>query len=214
MCGRYILRITSLEISRELGYDTKASLPVNNNVAPTQMVNIVKAKNEQFVLDEAKWGFSPKWDNAPTLLINLKSETIASKKFASRPLKEGRCILPASGFFEWKADENKIKHPVLFELQDSKLFGLAGLLSNVGENQQEVVVLTTSANKLVATVHNRMPVMVAQEHWEGWINEADPLIALKKYAQPFDDTQMKGAFVSNKMNSSRYIGAVEYMNSL
>ena len=110
-----------------------------------------------------KWGFSPSFAN--NLIINARSEIITTKYIFKKSFYNKRCLLPATGFFEWKTERNqKIKHKI--QLKDQNIFSFAGLYDSfTNEDGQKipcVTIITTSANSKIETVHNRMPVILKQ----------------------------------------------------
>ena len=157
------------ELIREVFGVTVATLQPSYNIAPTQMVLVVRQVSDHNSLDLLKWGLVPSWAKDPSIgsqLINARSETIAVKPSFRHAIKYHRCIVPASGYFDWK-HEGKTKTPYYFRMKDGSPLGLAGIWEEWqapdGSLLDTFAILTTSANKLVESVHDRMPVILAPE---------------------------------------------------
>jgi len=121
------------------------------------------------------WGLVPHWAKDPSIgtkLINARGESVAEKPSFREAFKKRRCLVPANGFFEWKA-EGKIKQPHFISLKSGVPMAMAGLWeswkSPDGEIVRTVCIVTIGANELMAPIHDRMPVLVAPEHWQSWL---------------------------------------------
>jgi len=137
--------------------------------------------------------------------INAKAETLAEKPMFSGLLKNKRCLVPASGFYEWKKD-GKRKIPYYIHLKDSPLFAIAGLYDvwydafNVAHPTYTII--TTDANDLVAPLHDRMPVILKQEDENRWLAGDAPTSAeMKKLLGPYPPGEMDAYPVSSRVNS-------------
>ena len=142
-------------------------------------------------------------------MINARAESVAEKPAFRAAFKRRRCIVPASGFYEWK-QVAKGKQPIFILPADDKLFALAGLweiwTGPDGGELQSCTILTTEANDLMEPIHNRMPVILAQEDWSDWLGSGgdDPpayLAKLQHLFRPYDGKKMKLRPVSNYVNS-------------
>ena len=140
------------------------------------------------------------WDR----MINARSETVTEKPAFRSAFKYRRCLIPCDGFFEWERVGRK-KQPFYFQLAGEELFVMAGLWEHWqdanGNELESCTVLTTSANSLLADIHDRMPVILTPadyEHWLGPETEPAELLAMLK---PYDAKQMTSRAVSTVVNS-------------
>ena len=176
MCGRYTLTMTPEEMKRLFRYLETPNFPPRYNVAPTQPSPIVRTDHGErhFVL--VRWGLIPGWVKDPasfTLLINARSETAAEKPAFRSAMKYRRCLVPASGFYEWRR-VGKEKQPFYIRPRDGGIVGFAGLWEGwMGADGSEVdtaAILTTSANRLMAPIHDRMPVVIPPSEFDRWLD--------------------------------------------
>ena len=146
------------------------------NIAPTQNILIVTSDGHDNHLNQtAKWGLIPHWakdSNVGSHMINARAETLSEKPSFKGLLKSHRCIVVADGFYEWK-HEGKIKRPMYITLKDRHPFGFAGLYSlwkdQAGEEIMTCTIITTAANDLVESIHDRMPVILSKQDEELWL---------------------------------------------
>ena len=191
MCGRY-----SLVCIDDLGNRFRVFNPMIGarsrfNVAPGNEMPVIRhtEKNELVLM---KWGLVPRWTKdllSAQRPVNARAETLAEKPMFRPLLKTGRCLVPASGFYEWKK-EGKRKVPFYFHIPASPLFAFAGLYDQWTDPDGKTIVtftiITTGPNELLATVHNRMPAILARKNEELWLSD-EPLATgnLKKILIPF-----------------------------
>ncbi len=200
MCGRYGFTYPD-QIYDRFDVLEHLELKENYNVAPTQEMPVIE-KHSPNSVHIRKWGIKPGWAN--TFLINAQSEKLATSKTWSKAFRESRCIIPATYFFEWKKLSDG-KQPYLFRLKNKKMFGFAGLvLTYHDDNKKEqhgFVIITTTPNKTMAEVHNRMPVILKREDEETWLNpdetEAENLLNL---LNPYADSEMEAFPISSLVN--------------
>ena len=218
MCGRYSLVSTENIAARFDAQQQQLTLSPRYNVAPSQSMPVV-VRNSPNRLLEMQWGLIPSWSKEPRAqfsTINARAETITKSPVFRGPFKSRRCLVPASGFFEWQRTERG-KQPFCIRLKDGDLFAFAGLYDiwhdAEGSELYSYTVITTTPNDLVASIHNRMPVILRQEDEDVWLDkESDPaqLLALLK-AYPAD--KMEAYPVSRAVNSPANDGA-ELMRSV
>jgi putative SOS response-associated peptidase YedK len=177
MCSRYSLTSPPEAVRAYFGTKNALDFPPRYNIAPTQPVLIVRRDHagdrEQHLV---RWGLIPSWIKDPrdfTTLINARSETAAEKPSFRGSLRHRRCLVPATGFYEWTGKPGH-KRPHLFRPRDGSLIALAGLAEHwVGADGSELetmAILTTSANATMAPIHDRMPVIIAPEHFDVWLD--------------------------------------------
>ncbi|WP_287128553.1 SOS response-associated peptidase [Candidatus Cyanaurora vandensis] len=215
MCGRFIFTADRADLVLALaGLRIEELLHPRYNIAPTQPVPTV-LNDGQRTLTQTRWGLIPSWTKDPSIgnrLINARAETLAEKPSFRAPLKRQRCLIWATGFYEWQK-MGKGKQPMLFQLTSKKPFAFAGLWDRwEGADGDEVItstIITTEANGLVAPVHERMPVILAPEHYESWLTpgeqRVEPLLAV---LGPYPADQMLSYPVSTQVNSPAVDGPV------
>lgn len=189
------------------------------NIAPTQPVAIVRPQQGgPREWTHVQWGLIPSWSKDPSMgarLINARSETVAEKPSFRSALKRRRCLIPTSGFYEWQRRPNG-KQPYVIGMADGAPFAFAGLWEHwVGPDGTELescTVLTTTANELMAPIHDRMPVILDAQDYSAWLGtgaELNPgqVEDLQHLMRPFDAEQMKAYRISNYVNDPRHEGA-------
>ncbi len=177
MCGRYNILTNHREFASLFGVNDAPELPARYNVSPTQTVPIVKLNEGKRVCSLVRWGLVPVWAKDTKIsfsLINARSETVATKPSFRSAFKNRRCLIPATGFYEW-AKVGKAKLPHHFHLKDSELFAFAGLWEcwrpPDGDPLESCTIVTTEANKLVTPFHDRMPVILPAKSHDEWLDE-------------------------------------------
>lgn len=180
------------------------------NVAPSQLVLSVINDGHSNRLGELKWGLVPPWADSPKIgfqMLNARSETAAGKPAFSAPLRRKRCLIPADGFYEWKATDHG-KQPMRIVLKSRALFSMAGLyeswLSPDGSKINSCTILTTTPNELVARIHDRMPVILHPEDEQLWLNRAvTDVSAITPLLRPYPANQLEAYPVSASVGSVR-----------
>ena len=187
--------------------DVLAKFSPRYNAAPTTQIPIIIPGSR--ILDLARWGLIPKWAKDSKIgnaLINARSETLEEKPSFRESFKKNRCLVLASGFFEWDTG----KHPFYFQVKNKKIFAFAGLWSDwkneKGENVRTCTIITCEPNSLVKRVHDRMPVILKPGDYEKWL-KSENIDEIKGLLKPFDAGLMTEYEVSTKMNSPRVDGA-------
>lgn len=195
MCGRITVKVSPHEL-REIfdvirGFESIDDWSPRYNVAPTTIMLCVRDVGAGRELFPAKWGLIPSWAKDHKLAascINAKSETIESKPMFRSAFKSRRCLVIASGFYEWQKIDAKTKRPHYITLKSGEPMAMAGLWERwtnpEGETIQSCTVCTTSANSMMARLHDRMPVILPQAMIGPWLdsklNDAEkvkPLLA-------------------------------------
>lgn len=209
MCGRFTLTVNPAELKEAFeNYAFPTQFAPRFNIAPTQPVLAIPndAKNSA---DFFMWGLIPSWAKDPGIgnkLINARGETIAEKPSFRGSFKYKRCIIPADGFYEWKAQHGeKTKTPYFIHMKDRQPFALAGLWdewnSPDGSTVRTCTIITTEPNELMSTLHNRMPVILDAQDYDRWLDPApqtpENLLHLIK---PFPADRMSAYPVSTLVN--------------
>jgi putative SOS response-associated peptidase YedK len=208
MCGRYTLASPTERLAEEFGVDASSiELAPNYNVAPTQGVAAVLEEGGQRRLEVLRWGLIPPWADDPGIgsrMINARSETAPGKPSFRRAFRERRCLIPADGFYEWQRT-NGAKQPYYIHMEDGRPFAFAGLWeswSKGGEGEvRTCTILTTGANALVGEVHDRMPVILAHDVYDVWLDPASERDELTGLLAPYPVDEMEAYPVSRFVNS-------------
>lgn len=212
MCGRF-RAARKKEVLEEAfgavdGLDDVGWVP-RYNVAPGQDIVALRqsAVEPRPRISRLRWGLIPSWAKEPSIgykMINARSETVTTKPSFSEPLRTGRCLIPADGFYEWKR-EGKLKLPFCFTWADESMFAFAGLWdrwrSPQGALIESCTILTTEPNELLQDIHDRMPVMLAPEAYELWLDpEFTNVAELRKLLKPYPAQKMRRYRVGPRVN--------------
>jgi len=215
MCGRFTLAVDINTIARVFNAAIPSALntEARYNIAPQQNVLTVM-RDETTHLDLLRWGLIPSWAKEESIgskMINARAETLAEKPSFKRLLHSKRCLLVADGFYEWKKEQGG-KTPMYITLRDKDPFAFAGLWDTWrdadGQQIRTCTIITTEPNELVASIHNRMPVILPPKAREEWLDPSlhDDRILLPLLA-PYPAEEMSARPVSRLVNNPRYEGA-------
>jgi putative SOS response-associated peptidase YedK len=210
MCGRYMLT-TPVDALRQLFLFTeRPNLAPRYNIAPTQEVPIVRRTRDGAgrELIMVRWGLVPYWADDPKIgnrLINARRESVARTAAFREAYQRRRCLVPADGFFEWQK-EGRTRQPLLVRRKDQAPFAFAGLWERWpqpgGGVLRSCTIITCPANKLIAPLHDRMPVILASEDYERWL---DPSRADgRELLEPYPAAELEAFPVSPRVNSPQY----------
>ena len=176
MCGRYCIASMPEAIRRLFRYLEQPNFPPRYNVAPTQPIPIVRMVDGQRHFALVRWGLIPSWVKDPkgfTLLINARGESVNDKPAFRAAMKRRRCLFPADGFYEWKR-VGDAKRPYFARPKSGGPLAFAGLWETWtgpnGEEMETAAIITTTANRTLATVHDRAPVIVPPEAFDFWLD--------------------------------------------
>jgi putative SOS response-associated peptidase YedK len=207
MCGRYTLT-ASPEVLRALfAYAERVNFPPRYNIAPTQPIGVVRLVEgkRQFAL--VRWGLLPSWVKDPkgfSLVFNARGESVLDKPAFRNAMKRRRCLIPADGFYEWQ-NAGERKRPFYVHAKSGAPLAFAGLWETwTGPNGEELdtaAIFTTHANKALAPIHERMPVIVPPEAFGLWLNsnEVDAITAAALIA-PAPDGMLDAYEISTAVN--------------
>lgn len=176
MCGRYTL-ISAPEAIRALfHYKEQPNFPPRYNIAPSQPIPIVRLLDGKHEFALVRWGLLPSWVKDPrtfSLLINARGESVLDKPAFRAAMRRRRCLIPTDGFFEWKR-EGDSKRPYYIRAKTGKPMAFAGLWETWtgpnGEELETAAIITTTANRQLAPIHDRMPVIVSPEAFDFWLD--------------------------------------------
>jgi putative SOS response-associated peptidase YedK len=207
MCGRYSLICIDDLGKRFRIFDPTLGIRSHFNIAPSQVMPVI-VQHGKIEMVMMQWGLIPNRVKDPagtTRPINAKAETLAEKPMFCDLLKNRRCLVPASGFYEWKKEGTR-KIPYYIHLKDSPLFAIAGLYDvwhdACNEAHLTYTIITTGANELVAPLHWRMPAILKREDENRWLTgDAPAPDAMKKILGSYPAGEMDAYPVSSRVNS-------------
>lgn len=211
MCGRYNLRMSPQKLAEIFDLVRQIELEPRYNIAPTQQVVAIRKDGEGRIATRMHWGLIPSWSKDPKIaagMINARGETVAEKPAFRSAFKSRRCLIPASGYYEWKAaGKVKIAHHV-HRPNDGPL-AFAGLWETwrPASDQAPVescTIITTAAAPEIAWLHDRMPVILEPSDWDRWLDpeNKDPqaLLPLIRPSPAPLDVDALSRYVSNARN--------------
>jgi putative SOS response-associated peptidase YedK len=225
MCGRYVIISTPAAIRALFGYAEQPNFPPRYNVAPTQPIPIVRLVDGKRSFALMRWGLLPSWVKDPKafpLLINARGESVLDKPAFRNAMRRRRCLIPADGFYEWKPTPSvgikagPPKQPYFVRAKRSADGGapplaFAGLYETwTGPNGEELdtaAIITTTANRTLSALHDRMPVFIAPDAFDLWLDcanvEADVAAALiRPAAEDFLEAYPVSTAVNRVANDS------------
>ena len=212
MCGRFVLEDIDVIFTRfrlSGSEDLLGNIKPYYNIAPSHYAYVISRNaRQENRLEMMKWGLVLSWSKDPKIvnrMINARVETVATKPSFKNLLKTNRCLVPCSGFYEWKTIGTK-KIPYYIGLKDSKIFCLAGLYDirkeGDGKDLKTFTIITTQPNNTLKPIHNRMPVIIHQELEDQWLNtKLQNHDSVKRLLRPYPDDNMISYAVSNEVNN-------------
>ncbi|MBF2053074.1 MAG: SOS response-associated peptidase [Candidatus Sericytochromatia bacterium] len=182
MCGRFVCISDLKTLQRWFDVDVvKAEPEASYNVAPTQWISaVVQNMRGTRGLVRLRWGLIPPWAkdrSGAARMINARLETAAEKPSFAEALRQRRCLIPANGFYEWPVHQQaQTREPVYIQQQGADIFAFAGLYSfwrdpDSGEQLATCSILTTAANRTLADLHHRMPVILKPRQYAAWLDK-------------------------------------------
>ena len=214
MCGRFAMTGDLDFYSRYYGVEDVDTEPVAEswNVAPTDETYVVAEHDGKRRLGAMKWGLIPSWaKDAKTIHINARAESVATKPAFRRAFSLHRCLVPADGFFEWEPKEKgRTPHWVFradgFPMTFAAIWG--AWKDPVTESWiRRYSIVTTEARGVIASIHDRMPVIMPEEVWDAWLDRdlVDPELA-QSLIQTIDPDLIMEHTVTSRVNSVRNNG--------
>lgn len=208
MCGRFVRKSSIMEIADEFSVNPlSADIVPDYNIAPGKdILNIIDDGRRRLV--QCRWGFIPSWTEDPSTgykMINARAESVSEKPSFRDAFRKSRSLIVADGFYEWQKRGNS-KIPLYVTLKAGSPFGMAGLFNYwappKGTDICTCTIVTTVANELLRSVHERMPAIIPKNQWNLWLNpevhDKSVLLALMK---PYNADGMVAYEVSSSVNS-------------
>lgn len=215
MCCRYVLlKEDAKSLLEKLGslLEAGATTPTRYNISPGGRIPAVRATSTSGTREftSLHWGLTPSWarDNAAPV-VNARAETLAEKPTFRDALRSRRCLIPASGFYEWKV-AGRAREPWFFRLRDDQPFAFAGLWdtwrSPAGEIHESCALVTTAPNSVMEPIHHRMPALLTERAaWDAWLDPRnDSITALAYLLHPLPAEAMTAMAVSPHVNNNRH----------
>ena len=207
MCGRFSVTAEGETIKSEFGLpDVPFDYRPRYNVAPMQDVLAVVQDGGSRRAGWMRWGLVPSWATDPSIggrMINARSETVDTLGAFREAFEKRRCIIVADGFYEWRR-HGSLKVPMHIHLEDNRPFGFAGLWERWtrrgGETLISCTILTTTPAESIATIHDRMPVMLSAEAQARWLDRDADAESLKALLRPYEGDDLEAYSVSTLVN--------------
>jgi putative SOS response-associated peptidase YedK len=209
MCGRYTVAVDPQLLAERFNLELPEEVVPRFNVAPTDPVLAVTRRSDRRELLIARWGLVPHWAKDPkggARMINARAETLTEKSAYRSLLAKGRCLVIADGFYEWRLDPDGRKRPVRYTVDGGEPFGFAGLWTGwrdpeSGDWLRTCTIVTTTANELVAPVHDRMPVILPRSAEDAWLGRDVVVEEALALLRPYPAEHMHAADASMLVNS-------------
>ena len=215
MCGRYLLKAPADALRRAFGFVERPNLMPRYNIAPTQDAPVIRERREpkgERTLQMLRWGLIPSWAEdmkGGARLINARAESVAEKPSFREAFRKRRCLVPADGFYEWRA-EGKLKQPYLIARRDREPFAFAGLWERWVPKTEppepayidSFTIVTTDANALLKPLHDRMPVILAPQDYPRWLDRGSSEAELKALLKPAPEDLLGYVPVSPRVNAA------------
>lgn len=210
MCARFTLIASKEEVARLFGLDEPPEIEPRFNIAPTTAVQAaIHDEGDGLVLTRLRWGLVPQWAKDPAIaqkLINARSETAAEKPSFRSAFRKRRCLIPASGFFEWRPEGGN-KQPYYVHRPGGQVFAMAGLWEVWSQGDAELrtcTILTTAASEDVARLHDRMPLILEADDFGLWTDPDAPIEAVQTLLAPLPAGSLESHAVTTKVGDPRY----------
>jgi len=224
MCGRFSSSSKPEQIKKEfkVAVEDPAIFKPRYNIAPSQMIPVVLDRTGERIVAQLKWGLVPSWAKDALIgsrMINARAETLMEKPSFREAYKSRRCIIPASGFYEWQRAEKGAKQPFYFYLTNKEVFGFAGLWEEwldkkSNESLETCTIITTEANDVLKPVHDRMPVILKAADYDEWLDTKEANTdKLQKLLAPYPPDEMSSHAVSRAVNSPTFDSPELIVNS-
>ncbi|MBI3179136.1 MAG: SOS response-associated peptidase [Deltaproteobacteria bacterium] len=209
MCGRYTLSAEPKLLARAFGLTVPPPTTPRYNIAPTQQVPIVRSAGHGVELALVRWGLiparSPK-PEPPGRTINARAETIDRLPSFRESFYKRRCLVPASGFYEWQRADGA-KQPYYIQAAAGEAMAFAGVWDRwlgPGGPIESCAIITTGANTLVAKLHTRMPAIIAPEDYAVWLAPDTAPVRLRALLRPFASERLRAFAVSTLVNDPKH----------
>jgi len=210
MCGRFTLRTPPHRLAEAFAVAEAPNLAARYNIAPTQSILAVRLDKGGRRFAALRWGLVPAWAKDRAIgarMINARAETLAEKPAFRGLLRRRRCLIAADGFYEWQAVAGGPKQPWFIHRADDAPFAFAGLWDRwqgAGETIESATIVTTEANRMLAPIHPRMPVILPEAAYAPWLGEGRAEVAvLRSLLRPAPEAALVAEPVGRRVNDVR-----------
>jgi putative SOS response-associated peptidase YedK len=206
MCGRFSQGEPSHRISDYFGAYPDEDLPEGlYNVPPTETIRVVVQREDERCLIAARWGFRPFWADDETkraaqTWINARAETAWDSPAFGRSLRTRRCVVPADAFYEWDRSAKPRQPYAIGPAVEGEMLAMAGIWSPIHGERPTAAIMTTAPNELLASVHNRMPVILDRDALEAWLDPEADLDHVESLLRPAPVSDLRMWPVSTAVN--------------
>ncbi|TAN66748.1 MAG: SOS response-associated peptidase [Methylobacter sp.] len=207
MCGRYNLIATGQQIMDHFKLLSVPAHKPDYNIPPGQKIlAIVQLEDGSNRIVNLHWGLIPSWSKDSKIsshLINARAETLTEKPSFKHAYRHRRCLIPATGFFEWQATKNG-KQPYHIHQQDNALFAFAGAWEHWEHDQETVyscTIITTAANAKIAPIHGRMPVIITPDDYDRWLAKKNTTLEMADFLAADAYRTMQVTPISTRINN-------------
>lgn len=209
MCGRFLLTAPVEALRRLFGVEAAFNLGPRYNIAPTQETPVLRLDpGGERVLAMLRWGLVPSWAKEVAIgssLINARADTVAAKPSFRAAFRQRRCLVPADGFYEWKAGPpGKPKQPYLIARADGATFAFAGLWEVWQQEKEKLytfTIVTTDANAALTPIHHRMPVILDPKDYAAWLDPGNE--DAQALLKPAPEDWIRATPISTRVNAVR-----------
>ena len=214
MCGRFVMIESEEKVMQTFEIQqSEMMLEPRYNICPSQDIPVIVQQDGLRSLEMRQWGFIPFWAKEPTPMINARAETVSEKPSFRQAFRKQRCLIPATGFYEWAIEEGQ-KQPYFISLKQenseerNSMIAFAGLwdswISAEGDLRRTCAILTVSANSLMQKIHHRMPVILTPENGLKWIDHSRTETSPEKLLIPITAEKMEAWKVSKKVSTPTF----------
>jgi putative SOS response-associated peptidase YedK len=196
MCGRFSYT-SEQEVLKKYRVKSPIEIYSNRNISPSQNALVLLRENGEDKLEYLKWGLVPSWAKDPKIgnkMFNARAETLNEKPSFKRLINSKRCLIPASGFYEWKKMNSK-KQPFFIQPKDEEIMSLAGLYDEwedpEGRTLKTFTIITKEATEQMQGVHERMPVIISEDDEDRWLNPNNNYDDIKDLLEGSKDTELE-----------------------
>jgi putative SOS response-associated peptidase YedK len=212
MCGRFNLRANPRQIQEAFDVLRVPEISPRYNIAPTQTILAIRQTDDGREAVPVRWGLIPSWAKDLKIgssLINARADTVATKPAFRSAFKRRRCLIPASGYYEWRGAKGA-KQPFHIHRKDDGLLAFAGLWERWeppdAEPVESATIITTDANQTLAEVHDRMPVILSPPEFTTWLDAETPREQIELLLRPASEDLLEFDAIRKNVNDARNEG--------
>jgi putative SOS response-associated peptidase YedK len=211
MCGRYSIKVSQADLEKEFSVADAAFLNPRFNAAPTQMLPVIRLIDNANSLNLLRWGIIPAWSpdgKSKFATINARADGLATSRVFKKLLDRQRCLVPASGFYEWEK-RTEGKQPVHIVRKDGRPIGMAGLWERWSSKDdakiiESFTIITTDANDCISPLHDRMPVILDKGCFDRWLDPEVPWTKVSELIAAAPENLLRMYPVTPRMNSYKF----------